>query len=160
MATIRLRTNGPIVFENMETTTPGIFACGNVVHVHDLVDYVSAESEYAGASAAEYVRAAGRMAVSGRTQLEIRTGPGLTYTVPQLVRLPLPADRLGIYFRTNRVYGKCRIDVSALSGENRRLIQSFPKEYMTPGEMQRISLPGDRLKDQDCSALLLECQEG
>lgn len=99
-------------------------------------------------------------AVSGRTQLEIRTGPGLTYTVPQLVRLPLPGDRLGIYFRTNRVYGKCRIDVSALSGENRRLIQSFPKEYMTPGEMQRISLPGDRLKDQDCSALLLECREG
>lgn len=88
-----------------------------------------------------------------RKQLEIRTGPGLTYTVPQLVRLPLPGDRLGIYFRTNRVYGNCRIDVSALSGENRRLIQSL-------GEMQRISLPGDRLKDQDSFALLLECREG
>ena len=146
----------------METTTPGIFACGNVVHVHDLVDYVSAESEYAGASAAEYVRMQANAAPSAdsRKQLEIRTGPGLTYTVPQLVRLPLPGDRLGIYFRTNRVYGNCRIDVSALSGENRRLIQSFPKEYMAPGEMQRISLPGDRLKDQDSFALLLECREG
>ena len=50
--------------------------------------------------------------------------------------------------------------MSALSGENRRLIQSFPKEYMAPGEMQRISLPGDRLKDQDSFALLLECREG
>lgn len=108
-------------------------ACGNVVHVHDLVDYVSAESEYAGASAAEYVRAAGRTAVSGRTQLEIRTGPGLTYTVPQLVRLPLPGDRLGIYFRTNRVYGKCRIDVSALSGENRPADSVLPQGIYDAG---------------------------
>ncbi len=113
-------------------------------------------------SAAGYVRMQANAAPSAdsRKQLEIRTGPGLTYTVPQLVRLPLPRDRLGIYFRTNRVYGKCRIDVSALSGENRRLIQSFPKEYMAPGEMQRISLPGDRLEDQDSFALLLECREG
>lgn len=58
------RTNGPRVYENMETSLSGVFACGNVVHVHDLVDYVSAESERAGAAAAAYVQAAG-----GRTTL-------------------------------------------------------------------------------------------
>ncbi len=154
------RTNGPVVYENMETTKPGIFACGNVVHVHDLVDYVSTESAYAGASAARYVAMYGKTQERAvRNPLKIRTAPGLTYTVPQRVRLPFAAKRLGVYFRTNRVYGECRVDVVGIFGGKRERILSFPKAYMTPGEMQQITIPGDAINRPDCSELLLECRE-
>ena len=76
------RTNGPVVFENMETSMPGVFACGNVVHVHDLVDYVSAESERAGKAAARFV-------LNGDAQgepIELHNGNAVSYTVPQKLR--------------------------------------------------------------------------
>lgn len=72
-------TNGPIVFENMETTTPGIFACGNVVHVHDLVDYVSAESEYAGAFRSRICSDAGKRRTV-RRQSETAGNPDRTWS--------------------------------------------------------------------------------
>ena len=87
------RTSGAKVYENMETAVPGIFACGNVLHVHDLVDYVSAESERAGAAAAAYVKT-GREEAALRT-IALQNGEGITYTVPQQIRLearPSPAE--------------------------------------------------------------------
>ena len=79
------RTSGAVVFENMETVTPGIFSCGNVVHVHDLVDFVTAESRRAGAAAARYAAAGQsspacpawrcRMARGSLTQCRRRYGP-------------------------------------------------------------------------------------
>ena len=77
------RTNGPVVYENMETSLPGVFACGNVLHVHDLVDYVSMEAAAAGKAAAEYLR--GNMPQG--ESLSICNGPGIGYTVPQRVHL-------------------------------------------------------------------------
>ncbi|MGM9596919.1 MAG: NAD(P)/FAD-dependent oxidoreductase [Eubacteriales bacterium] len=126
------RTNGPAVYENMQTMCEGIFACGNVVHVHDLVDFVTAESMKAGAAAAAY--ALGRRA-AGRT-LDIIPGEGVNYTVPQKLRPDNVSPTAEIFFRTNRPRGASRITVT--SGD--RVIASFMRARMAPGEMEKISL--------------------
>ena len=126
------RTNGPAVYENMQTMCEGIFACGNVVHVHDLVDFVTAESMKAGAAAAAY--ALGRRA-TGRT-LDIIPGEGVNYTVPQKLRPDNVSPTAEIFFRTNRPRGASRITVA--SGD--RVIDSFMRARMAPGEMEKISL--------------------
>lgn len=126
------RTNGPAVYENMQTMCEGIFACGNVVHVHDLVDFVTAESMKAGAAAAAY--ALGRRA-TGRT-LDIIPSEGVNYTVPQKLRPDNVSPTAEIFFRTNRPRGASRITVT--SGD--RVIASFMRARMAPGEMEKISL--------------------
>ncbi len=130
---INPRTNGPLVYENMMTMTPGVFASGNVVHVHDLVDFVTEESMRAGASAADY--AAGKR-VSGRV-ITVAPGEGVNYTVPAYIRPENVEKNVGIFFRTNRPRGRSVINVT--SGGNR--IASFKREYMAPGEMERINIP-------------------
>lgn len=128
------RTNGAIVYENRETMLPGIFACGNVVHVHDLVDFVTAESETAGAAAAEY--AAGNTAEYAA--IELKNGSGVTYTVPQRIR-PEKTERFcEVFFRVNNVYRDRTVTVR---DENGALLCSFPREHMAPGEMEKIALP-------------------
>ena len=88
------RTNGPLVWENRETSIPGVFACGNVLHVHDLVDFVSAESEQAGAAAAAYLQG---LRPAG-DEIKLQNGNGVSYTVPQRFHrgagalLPGPGD--------------------------------------------------------------------
>lgn len=127
------RTNGAYVYENMETDKNGIFACGNVVHVHDLVDYVTVESMKAGKAAAEY--ACGNP-VEGEI-VTIENGNGVNYTVPQRVRLGNVEKSLEILFRTNKVRGASVIRVT--SGDNE--IASFKRDHMAPGEMEKIVLP-------------------
>ena len=129
------RTNGAVVYENMETSIPGVFACGNVCHVHDLVDFVTAESQRAGKAAARYVLD-GSGEASGPA-LDVRNGDGVTYTVPQRIR-PERVERLcQLFFRVNRVCGDSEIVVT--SGEVQ--IAKFKREHLAPGEMESISLP-------------------
>lgn len=144
------RTGGAVVYENMETSVPGIFACGNVVHVHDLVDYVSAESERAGAAAAAYVQAA-RWADGA--VLEVKNGTGVSYTVPQHVRAG--AHRAEVFFRVNRVLGASRIVVQDAAGVQ---IAQYRRERMAPGEMEHIVLPAALLQKAQ-GALTLHAQE-
>ncbi|MDR1129136.1 MAG: NAD(P)/FAD-dependent oxidoreductase [Treponema sp.] len=128
------RTGGPVVFENMETTTPGIFASGNVVHVHDLVDYVTAEGLKAGASAARY---AGTGAASGGGLVSVRPGQGVRYTVPQKIR-PENLDKSAeIFFRSTDIFKDVKIVVTSGGAT----IARFSREYMAPGEMEKIALP-------------------
>ena len=127
------RTNGALVHENMETSVPGIFACGNVAHVHDLVDYVTAESLRAGAAAAKF--AAGECKDS--PSVTVKNGNGVNYTVPQFVRPENLDKSVEIFFRTNKVRGKSVIRVT--SGDT--LIAQFKRERMAPGEMEKISIP-------------------
>ena len=127
------RTNGALVHENMETSVPGIFACGNVAHVHDLVDYVTAESLRAGAAAAKF--AAGECKES--PSVTVKNGNGVNYTVPQFVRPENLDKSVEIFFRTNKVRGKSVIRVT--SGDT--LIAQFRRERMAPGEMEKISIP-------------------
>ena len=130
------RTNGAVVYENMETSLPGVFACGNVCHVHDLVDFVTAESQRAGAAAARCVlggeRAGGESAL-----LQLKNGDGVTYTVPQRVRREQVDRMCEVFFRVNRVCGDSEIVVT--SGETQ--IARFKREHLAPGEMEHISLP-------------------
>ncbi len=144
------RTGGAVVYENMETSVPGIFACGNVVHVHDLVDYVSAESERAGAAAAAYVQAARR---ADNAVLEVKNGTGVSYTVPQHVRAG--AHRAEVFFRVNRVLGASRIVVQDAAGVQ---IAQYRRERMAPGEMEHIVLPAALLQKAQ-GALTLHAQE-
>ncbi len=127
------RTNGAIVFENMETSVPGVFGCGNVVHVHDLVDFVTAESMRAGAAAAKY--AAGEQARG--SVLEVKTGSCVTYTVPQHIRRENVEKTVEVFFRVGNVYRDMVIQVK--DGEN--LLCQFKREHMAPGEMEKIVIP-------------------
>ena len=132
--TMDRRTNGAVVYENMETMAPGIFACGNVVHVHDLVDFVSAESEKAGAAAARY--ALGEE-ISGRC-IELKNGTAVNYTVPQHIRTEGVEKLCEVFFRVNNVY---RDRVITVTDEAGALLCRFPREHMAPGEMEKIALP-------------------
>ena len=125
------RTNGPVVWENRETSIPGVFACGNVLHVHDLVDYVSAESEQAGKAAAAYLRG---LRPEG-TEIRIVNGSGVSYTVPQ--RFHRGVDGVEIFFRVRAIYKDTAIRV--MDGETQ--IARFRREHMAPGEMENIKIP-------------------
>ncbi len=128
------RTSGAVVYENMETSAPGIFACGNVVHVHDLVDYVTAESQRAGAAAARF--ALGQK--NGDKALELVNGEGVSYTVPQRVRLSGVEKAVEVFFRVRRVYeGDLKI-VAESGGEP---LAAYKREHLAPGEMEHIALP-------------------
>ena len=147
------RTNGPRVFENMETSIPGVFACGNVVHVHDLVDFVTAEAEKAGRSAAEYVLHGA--AADGRT-FATACGACVTYTVPQQIRLAAMGDKTEVSFRANRSFAKSRILVTDETGA---VVARFARQHMAPGEMEHIALPRVLLEKAGGDTLTVSCEE-
>ena len=128
------RTSGAVVYENMETSVPGIFACGNVVHVHDLVDFVSGESELAGEAAAKYVQ--NGETAEGRT-LTLETGADVGYTVPQHIRLNGIDKTVNVSFRVRRICGASSIVVK--SGGT--VLAKYKRERLAPGEMEHIALP-------------------
>ena len=128
------RTNGAVVYENMETDLPGVFACGNVCHVHDLVDFVSAESHRAGEAAARYVLEGD---CENGAVISVKNGDGVTYTVPQRIRPDRVDKACDLFFRVNRVCGDSMIRV--VSGNTP--IASFKREHLAPGEMEHIVLP-------------------
>ena len=127
------RTNGAVVCENMETSIPGVFACGNVCHVHDLVDFVTAESRRAGEAAARYVLNGGSEAEA----LPVVNGDGVSYTVPQRIRRADVEKGCTLFFRVNRVCKDSEIVVTS-NGEQ---IAKFKREHLAPGEMEQITLP-------------------
>ncbi|MEA5011523.1 MAG: FAD-dependent oxidoreductase [Angelakisella sp.] len=127
------RTNGPVVFENMETSAEGVFACGNVVHVHDLVDFVTAESKRAGAAAARF--ALGNKA-DGEV-MEVKNGNRVTYTVPQQIRRSNVEKSVEIFFRVNNVYRDAVIKVES----GGQVLAQFKRKHMAPGEMEKIIMP-------------------
>lgn len=126
------RTNGAVVLENRETSTEGVFACGNALHVHDLVDFVTAESMAAGEAAADYVQNGER---SRSDVINVVTDSNIGYTVPQKFRSD--SDKVEFYFRVRRVFKNSKINVTC--GDS--LIASFKREHMAPGEMENIKIP-------------------
>ncbi|MDR1127544.1 MAG: FAD-dependent oxidoreductase [Treponema sp.] len=125
------RTNGPVVYENMETSIPGVFACGNVAHVHDLVDFVTAESIRAGAAAAKH------LPTKPEKVVQVQNGDGVGYTVPQKIRLENVDKGVDVFFRVTAMYKTSKIEVK--SGDT--VIASFKREHLAPGEMEKITLP-------------------
>ena len=134
-------TGGPRVNDRLETNIPGVFACGNVLHVHDLVDHVSREAIQAGASAARFVR--GVTSVSGR-QVSIRGGRGVRYTVPQTVDLATMSAQVEVSFRVNDQFRDawlcCYVDGKRIAHRK--------KQIMTPGEMEEFILRRDQLSER------------
>lgn len=128
------RTNGPVVGEDMQTSAEGVFACGNVLHVHDLVDYVSAESARAGAAAAEYVLRGGN---AGGECLPVTASGSVGYTVPQSVCPQNVGKALDIFFRVRKKIRRGEITVTS----DGTVIASFKREFLAPAEMQKITVP-------------------
>lgn len=150
--TIDPRTNGAVVFENMETSADGIFACGNVVHVHDLVDFVTAESQKAGKAAADYVLNGEK----GKNDfIALSNGNGVGYTVPQKIRKG--ADGAEIFFRVRQIFGNSAIVVK---DENESLIAKFKREHLAPGEMEKISIPKVLLDKITTDSATVSVEEG
>ena len=136
-------TSGPFVSDNFETSIPGIFACGNVLHVHDLVDYVSEEAGRAGQNAALFV--------SGtiHSDEEIQSIPliakgGVRYTVPVTIRPKLMSDRVIVRFRVSNVYKDHYINV--YFNQDRMIHQK--KRIMAPGEMEQVILKKDQISSR------------
>ena len=130
-----------LIPENELTRQAG-FACGNVVHVHDLVDFVSGESETAGAAAAAYVQ---NGEIETETVLPLAAGEGIGYTVPQHIRLDGVQKSVSVSFRVRRNYGPSTITVRC--GPNK--IAAFKRERLAPGEMEHITLPKALLQKAD-----------
>ncbi len=128
------RTSGPIVNESMETSIEGIFACGNVVHVHDLVDFVSAESRRAGKNAAKYIKDEIKR---NEEFIEIEATGGISYTVPQKFRKENIDTGLEVFMRVREVLKDVRLEVRC--GDE--TLMSLKKSHMAPGEMEKIMIP-------------------
>lgn len=145
-------TGGPIVNESMETTIEGIFACGNVVHVHDLVDYVSEEGRRAGKNAAKYV-----LEGFSKSEKVIRTkaGKGIRYIVPQIIRLENLDNLVTLFMRSDDVYSDVIMNVKL--GEE--VIRKIKKRTLTPGEMERVNIDINLLKDIMVETLVVEIEK-
>ena len=141
-------TSGPIVNESLETNIEGVFACGNVLHVHDLVDYVSDEAALAGANAARYIKSVTDKKieeankVSDSKEIVITATEGVRYTVPKFINLNRMADTLTVRFRVGAVYKNSYISVYY---NNERVLHK-KKQVMAPGEMEEVKLLKDKVK--------------
>lgn len=130
-------TSGALVDEMRQTETEGIFACGNVLHVHDLVDYVSDEAEMAGMGAAMYVKGQKR---DGKA-VSTCAGNGIRYVLPQI--LHITNEDVSLFMRVTKPFGKVRITVK--SGEE--VLGSIVRLKAAPGEMERVNIKGEKLKN-------------
>ena len=126
-------TNGPLVNDKLETDADGVFACGNVLHVHDLVDYVSEEATLAGANAAAYVL--GGAGKEGR-RVKIICDNGVRYTVPQTLDITNMNDKVVVRFRVADVYK----DRSICVYYDDEKVSSVKKRVLAPGEMEQVIL--------------------
>lgn len=139
-------TSGPLVDESFETNIEGIFACGNVLHVHDLVDYVSEEADNAGKNAAIYVKERyGKDIARAKEVIRVEATDGARYTVPTTIDLNKMADKLTIRFRVGAVYKDSYISVYF----NDERIMHRKKQVMAPGEMEQVILQKKKLAEFD-----------
>ncbi|WP_316630238.1 FAD-dependent oxidoreductase [uncultured Ruminococcus sp.] len=134
-------TNGPVVNESLETNIEGVFACGNVLHVHDLVDFVSEEAAKAGVTASRYAR--GEHAADSGREITVNAEGGVRYTVPVTVRPDHVEDNLTIRFRVGDVYKDSY--VSVYFDETR--IRHQKKRILAPGEMEQVILTKKNLEE-------------
>ena len=144
------RTRGPIVNESRETSIPGVFSCGNALHVHDLVDFVSEEAEEAGKAAA--ARALGK--TSSAKVVSIRNGARVNYVVPQRVDLGTAPEQVSFFMRVANVFQNKRLVVRA--GEGGDVLKEIKRLRVAPAEMERVVLDRAALEDVDEIVVSLE----
>ena len=145
-------TNGPVVNESLETNVPGIFACGNVLHVHDLVDYVSEEAAAAGRAAAVYLQQGEQREDKA---IHINASGGVRYTVPSIIRPAHMPETLTVRFRVDNIY-RNRF-VSVYFGDTR--VQHRKKTVLAPGEMEQIVLKRADLENAEFETITVCTEE-
>lgn len=145
-------TSGPFVDDRLETSTKGIFACGNVLHVHDLVDYVSEEASLAGVSAAAFLKEGQKKYAD---MVEIAAEHGVRYTVPQRLDKEHMEDQITVRFRVADVYQDRYISVY-YDGER---VSHKKKRVLAPGEMEQVILKKENLKDYPDLKKIVICTE-
>lgn len=132
-------TGGPVVSDDLSTSLSGVFACGNVLHVHDLVDFVSQEAAKAGENAAHYI-----LSGQGETAtVRLEGKNGVRYTVPQQLDPHHMADSVTVRFRVGRPYQKAALCVYT----DGKLLRRVPKRILTPGEMEQFTLRREELPE-------------
>ena len=176
-------TSGPVVDESLETNVPGVFACGNVLHVHDLVDFVSEEADRAGTCAARYILQENQSSNPGIDQERqysdsdigkaskmndnndpviplISTGC-VRYTVPSAIHLSKMPDKLKVRFRVGKVVKNCAVDVYCNEENSEKRIKTKKRPVVAPGEMEEILLGREELlKYPDLQQLIITVKEG
>ncbi|MDR3595979.1 FAD-dependent oxidoreductase [Clostridium sp.] len=145
------RTNGLRVTESMETSVDGIFACGNVVHVHDLVDFVTEESKRTGISVFRYIKNELRK----DKYVNIINGQNINYTVPQRLNIDDIQDKLTIFMRVNNIYHDKALVVR--SGDE--VIAKFKRAHLAPSEMEKVIL-GKVLLDRIKGDITISLEDG
>lgn len=147
-------TSGPVVNESLETNIEGVFACGNVLHVHDLVDFVSEEAAAAGKNAAAYVK--GTRTEEGGREITLAPTDGVRYTVPATVNTARMDDILTVRFRVGGVYKNCY--VSAYFDDERVIHKK--RQIVAPGEMEEIRLTKEQLAEYpDLKTITVKIEE-
>lgn len=141
--TINPVTSGPKVNESLETNIEGVFACGNVLHVHDLVDFVSEEAGAAGRNAACYVKAGKKRSGTETADIVLEAVEGVHYTVPETINIARMDEELTVRFRVSNVYKNCYISV--YFDEVRMLHKK--RQIMAPGEMEDVRITREQLMD-------------
>ena len=136
-------TGGAVVDGDRETEIPGIFACGNVLHVHDLVDYVSEEAVIAGEAAVRYIGGENHHGMA----LKLVTDGKIRYTVPQKIT---SAEKTKVYFRVSNVYR----DVKIVVRDGERVLLEKKKQKVAPGEMETVILTSDMISSCEENAVL------
>lgn len=130
-------TNGALVDENCQTGVPGIFACGNVLQVHDLVDYVSDEAERAGLGAVKYVNGQKSCAAA----IETKAGYGVRYVLPQTISAT--DEDVSLFLRVTQPFGKVKFTVS----DGDKVLAVSKKLKAAPGEMEKITIKNSALQN-------------
>lgn len=147
-------TSGPKVNESLETNIEGVFACGNVLHVHDLVDFVSEEAASAGKNAAAYVREGDRL--ENEKEIVLNPVEGVRYTVPGTICVNRMDEKLTVRFRVGGVFKNCY--VSAYFDEERVIRRK--RQVVAPGEMEQIQLTKEMLlKYPDLKTITVKIEE-
>ena len=176
-------TSGPFVDESLETNVPGVFACGNVLHVHDLVDFVSEEADRAGTCAARYILQENQSSnpgidqenqysdsdISKASQMNDNNDPVIPlistgcvrYTVPSTIHLSKMPDKLKVRFRVGKVVKNCAVDVYYNEENSEKRIKTKKRPVVAPGEMEEILLGREELlKYPDLQQLIITVKEG
>lgn len=142
-------TGGPIVYESMETDRSGVFACGNVLHVHDVVDYVTQESRRAGRAAAKYVK--NQFEANG-DYMQTKAEEGVQYIVPQKIRVDNLEGPIEFFMRVTDVYKESKIIVKV----DGVVIRELKRQHMIPSEMERVLINHKLLIGKGGSILTME----
>ena len=150
--TLSTITGGPVVNESLETSLPGVFSCGNVLHVHDLVDFVTTESYGAGASAAKYIKGG---SIPGES-IKLITEQGVRYTVPSYINPKNIEEDISIRFRVGAVFKNSYISIYF----DDALEIHIKKKILTPGEMETVKIRKAIFdKYPNCKTITLKVEE-